>query len=98
MEKEIKNNLLHSFEVHHLEIQNDSKLHSRPGNHTHYRVLLVSNDFENLGKVKRHQAVYKSMDNFFQKGLHSLSLQTYTIEEWKEQQMNNPSRCKGSNQ
>ncbi len=91
--EKIKKILLDSFEISRLEIENDSSKHSRPGNDTHYRVLVVSEDFKGLSKVKRHQSVYSACQILFDEGLHSMSLQIFSLSEDKGQVLLDPSLC-----
>ena len=49
---------------------------------THFKLILVSKDFEGLSKVKRHQQVYGLLGPMMQEGLHALALHLFTPEEW----------------
>lgn len=61
-------------------------MHSVPANsETHFKLVLVSSDFEGKRKVARHQAVYAEVSSLMKEGLHALALHLYTPSEWKEQ-------------
>lgn len=44
----------------HLQVLNESHMHSR-GQETHYKAVIVSEQFAGLNSVKRHQKVYATM-------------------------------------
>lgn len=74
-----------NFNCDFLEVINESHQHSVPENsETHFKVTLVSKDFEGKNKVARHQAVYKLVGELMSKGLHALALHLYIPEEWKQ--------------
>lgn len=64
----------------HLEVRDESHMHSR-GQETHYKAILVSEQFEGLNSVKRHQKVYATLGDLMGQ-FHALALHTYTPQEW----------------
>ncbi len=69
----------------HLEVVNESHMHSVPPNsETHFKVVIVSDDFEGRRKVARHQAVYGLVGDELAGPVHALALHTYTPGEWAE--------------
>ncbi|MCL4128052.1 UNVERIFIED_CONTAM: hypothetical protein GTU68_029917 [Idotea baltica] len=56
-------------------------MHSR-GHETHYKIVVVSQDFENLKQVSRHQKIYASLKTLMQ-DIHALAIHAYTPQEWK---------------
>jgi len=67
----------------HLEVFNESHMHSvPPGSESHFRVVVVSDRFEGLPLVRRHQTVNLILEREFEDGLHALSMQTLTGAEW----------------
>jgi BolA protein len=67
----------------HLEVINESHMHSvPPGSESHFRVVVVSEQFEDLPLVRRHQRINRILERELQEGLHALSLQTLTASEW----------------
>ncbi len=67
----------------HLEVVNESHMHSvPPGSESHFRVVVVSDRFEGLALVRRHQTVNQILEREFQDGLHALTMQTLTGAEW----------------
>ncbi len=69
----------------HLEVFNESHMHSvPPGSESHFRVVVVSDRFEGLPLVRRHQTVNQILEREFEGGLHALSMQTLTGAEWRD--------------
>ena len=64
----------------HLSVLDESHMHSR-GLQTHFKAVLVSQQFEGLNRVKRHQKVYATLGSLMSE-FHALALHTYTPEEW----------------
>ena len=70
----------------HLELVNESYMHSvPPGSESHFKAVLVSEEFAGLNAVKRHQSVYRVLGPLMQQ-IHALALHTYTAEEWQARQ------------
>lgn len=55
------------------------------GDGYHYQIVIVSDSFSELNRVKRTQKVYQALAEHIQSGdLHALSIQTYTVQEWSQ--------------
>lgn len=52
------------------------------GDGQHFEALIVSNAFEGLGKVQRHQRVYAALGERMREEIHALSMTTLTPAEW----------------
>ncbi|KAF1071261.1 MAG: DNA-binding transcriptional regulator BolA [Pseudomonas citronellolis] len=74
---------LSALEPQHLEVQDESHMHSR-GLETHFKAVVVSPVFDGLNAVKRHQKVYASLGELMGQ-FHALALHTYTPQEWSAQ-------------
>ena len=69
----------------HLEVVNESHMHSvPPGSESHFRVVVVSDRFEGQPLVRRHQAINQILERELEQGLHALSMQTLTGAEWTQ--------------
>jgi BolA protein len=68
------------FQPHYLQVLDESHMHSR-GEQTHYKAIVVSEQFEGLNSVKRHQKVYGLLGGLMGE-FHALALHTYTPQEW----------------
>lgn|SRR5690554_198598 len=67
----------------HLELLNESHMHAvPPGSESHFKLVIVSAEFDGLNSVKRHQAVYRTLGDLMQK-IHALALHTYSPAEWQ---------------
>lgn len=68
----------------HLEVVNESHMHSVPvGSESHFKVVLVSSQFEGRRQVARHQTIYQLLAHELANGVHALALHTYTNAEWQ---------------
>jgi stress-induced morphogen len=88
IERELKDILEKTFMDGIVEVMNDSHLHSghagSPGTgQSHFTVLVVSDDFVGQSRVMRHQKINQMTKPLFDKGLHALSIKTYTKDEYK---------------
>ena len=71
----------------HLEVHNESHMHSvPPGSETHFKVLVVSPSFEGMGPVDRHRKVNALLAAELAAGVHALSLRTLTPAQWQGEQ------------
>lgn len=79
----ISDKLKKQFNPAHLEVTNESHMHSVPPNsETHFKVILVSASFDGMMKVKRHQAIYAELSSELEGPVHALALHLHTPEEW----------------
>ena len=75
------------FSPDHLQVINESASHNVPeGSESHFKVVLVSQNFESQSAVKRHQSVYAVLAAELQSGVHALALHTYLPVEWEKRQ------------
>jgi len=81
----IENKLANGINTMHLEVINESNNHNvPPGSESHFKVVLVSNDFAGQSLVARHRMVNKLLADELQQHIHALALHTYTEAEWRE--------------
>jgi BolA protein len=81
----IEQKLEQAFKSDYFAVENESHKHSVPPNsETHFKVTLVSADFEGKGKVKRHQSLYALLAEELSGGVHALALHLYSPAEWVE--------------
>ncbi|MBT6094122.1 MAG: BolA/IbaG family iron-sulfur metabolism protein [Rhodospirillaceae bacterium] len=68
----------------HLEVTNESHMHNvPPGSESHFKVVVVSPDFEAKNRVQRHQAMNALLADELAGPVHALSMQTHTQPEWE---------------
>ena len=72
-----------TFDPVHMELIDQSHLHSGNRQETHFKLILVSMAFEGLSLVKRHQMLYKTAENFIGQPVHALALHLFSPSEWQ---------------
>ena len=98
MKTHISDKLNKAIQLSHIEVINESHLHNvPPGSQSHFKVVLVSDDFAGKMPVKRHQLVYGILADELRHSVHALALHTYTEKEWQERQSTAPATpdCRG---
>lgn len=81
----IENKLADGINALHLEVINESDNHNVPaGSESHFKVVLVSNDFEGQNLIARHRSINKILEEELKNKIHALALHTYTESEWRE--------------
>ena len=79
----IEQKLAESLTPAHLEVINESHMHSvPPGSESHFKVVIVTDAFDGVSRVKRHQKVNGILEKELKEDLHALSMQTMTPDEW----------------
>jgi acid stress-induced BolA-like protein IbaG/YrbA len=53
---------------------------------THYAALVISESFDGMRQIARHQRVYQCLGERMGKEIHAMSIRAYTPEEWREQE------------
>ncbi len=85
MQQTIETKIRSSLAPSHLEVINESHMHSvPPGSESHFRVVVVSDRFDGLPLLRRHQTVNRILERELQEGVHALSMQTLTASEWTQ--------------
>ena len=51
---------------------------------SHFEIIIVSEKFKNLNRIERHRMVNQSLKEEFLSDLHSVTIKTYTMEEYKD--------------
>ena len=73
------------FALQHLQVLNESGNHQvAPGSETHFKVVLVSDEFDGQRLLARHRAVNDALAEELAGGVHALALHTYTASEWRQ--------------
>lgn len=82
----IQSKLSNAFHIGHLDVVNESYMHNvAPGSESHFKVTIVSENFDNLMLIKRHRLVNAALSEELQQ-IHALALHTLTPQEWLERQ------------
>lgn len=83
IQPEIEQAIQDSFQVDFMQLENESHMHAGPAGESHFKLTLVSSDFEPMNRVKRQQLVYRALKELMPQ-FHALALHTFTPEEWLE--------------
>jgi BolA family transcriptional regulator, general stress-responsive regulator len=85
LQQAIENKIASQLKPSHFEILNESHMHSSGlGAESHFKVLVVSDQFFGMNRVQRQQKVYGLLSQELQSGVHALSLRLLTQSEWKQ--------------
>ena len=81
----LETRLSDAFSPLHLEVTNESHMHNVPeGSESHFRVVLVTEQFSGKPLIQRHRAVNAAVAEQLRDQIHALALHTMTPEEWFE--------------
>ena len=84
MQEIIETRLTEALNIHYLSVENESHQHNvAPGSESHFKVTIVSDEFESVMLIKRHRMINKLLENELQK-IHALALHTLTPKEWSD--------------
>lgn len=86
----IEHKLLEAFKPSYCDVVNESNNHNvPPGSESHFKVIIVSNVFENKRLIKRHRLVNAALSEELAEKIHALAIHTYTEQEWQEKYADN---------
>ena len=73
-----------SFITEYLFLEDESFKHNVPPNsESHFKLVIVSKNFDGMAKVRRHQAIYSELNDVMNK-IHALSIQAFTLDEYEK--------------
>jgi BolA protein len=83
--KEIRSALTTAFEPETLGVEDESYLHeghagARDGR-GHFRVLIISQAFEEKSLLERHRMVYKALGSLMRTDIHALAIDAWSPSE-----------------
>jgi BolA protein len=68
----------------YLSVDNESAMHNvPPGSQSHFKVVIVSAEFDGMRRVARHQRIYGLLRVQLDGAVHALALHTYSPQEWE---------------
>jgi BolA protein len=92
----IEQKLQENFAPHHLQVINESYMHNVPeGSESHFKVIIVSDKFDQLRLLARHRLVNNTLSEELAGGVHALAIHTLTMDEWKVKQIPDSPNCMG---
>ena len=84
IENQIQTKLNSAFQPAFLDVENESHKHNvPPGSESHFRVTVVSVEFEGMSLVKRHQRINEVLSEEIEGPVHALSIRAKTPEQWE---------------
>lgn len=85
VQTQIEQKLAQALDLMHMEVVNESGNHNVPaGSESHFKLVLVSGEFEDKNLISRHRMVNKILADELSHQIHALALHTYTESEWRE--------------
>ena len=85
VQQTIENKIFKALSPNHLLVMNESHMHSvPPGSESHFKLVVVTESFEGVPRVRRHQTVNSILKDELAGPLHALSMETLTPEEWEK--------------
>ena len=97
MQQRIERRVTDALKPGHLELHNESHMHSGPATESHFKLIVVSAEFDDMRPVKRHQRIYGLLAEELATGVHALALHLYSPDEWAKRQQSAPASpdCRG---
>jgi len=87
IQENINQKLINSFSPVYLEVENESNMHNvPPGSESHFKVVVVSEQFEGKSLIQRHRLINQSLSEELQNHIHALAIHAYTNNEWGERE------------
>ena len=84
VQQTIENKITEALSPSHLMVVNESYMHSvPPGSESHFKLVVVTDSFDGVPRVRRHQTVNGILKDELAGPLHALSMETLTPAEWE---------------
>ncbi|MES1908217.1 MAG: hypothetical protein MHM6MM_001193 [Cercozoa sp. M6MM] len=84
---QIEEKLTRALNPLYLDVINESHMHSVPRNsETHFKVVVVSEQFDSMSVIERHRAVQEALCAELQGGVHALAIRAKTPAQWEKLQ------------
>ncbi len=98
MQAVIEQKLKQGLSIQHLVIENESHMHSGPATDSHFKLVVVAEDFAGKRPVARHQLVYGLLADELAGPVHALALHLFSPEEWQTKSAAVPAspNCRGA--
>lgn len=85
IQNQIETKLQQALNPDILQVENESHMHNVPaGSESHFKVTIVSGEFEGKMLVARHRMVNKVLAEELDGKIHALALHTFTPEQYFE--------------
>ena len=88
IEHKIEMSLRDNLQITHLEVINESHHHIGHAGHdgggeSHFRILVVSDEFLGLSRVARHQKIYGILADLLKTKIHALAIEARISAEYQ---------------
>ena len=85
IQRSIETKVTEELKPVYLDVTNESSMHNvPPDSESHFKLVIVSEKFVGLTRVKRHQTINGILEKELREDLHALSMETLTSEEWEQ--------------
>ena len=85
VQRSIETKVTEELKPVYLDVTNESSMHNvPPDSESHFKLVIVSEKFVGLTRVKRHQTINGILEKELREDLHALSMETLTAEEWEQ--------------
>lgn len=85
VQRQIQDKLIQAFQPTHLEVINESGNHKvPPGSESHFKVILVTEQFQGKPTLARHRQVNQVLAEELSGTIHALSLRVFTPKQWHD--------------
>ena len=85
MQQIIETKITNAIAPTRLKVINESHMHNvPPGSESHFKLVIVTDVFEGLSMVQRHQQINGLLADELKGCIHALSMQTLTSSEWSK--------------
>lgn len=91
---QIESKLKQGMRLSHLEVINESHMHSR-GEESHFKVIAVSDEFEGKRLLQCHRMINGILADELAHHIHALAIHTYTPAQWQEASVPDSPTCLG---
>ncbi|BBB23521.1 BolA family protein [Isorropodon fossajaponicum endosymbiont JTNG4] len=82
MQQHLTEQLKTALSPSHLEVINESHNHSGPASESHFKLIVVSDYFNDLKLIERHRFINQLFKEEMSH-IHALAMHTYTPDEWQ---------------
>lgn len=84
VETTITNKLQECLNPQHIDVINESYMHAVPkGSETHFKVVVISSQFEGLSLIQRHRLVIDTLKTELNGVIHALSIEAKAPQQWE---------------
>ena len=98
-QQSIERKLRSAFSPTYFELINESHMHNvAEGAQSHFKLIICSDSFSGLSKIKRQQNIYHVLQQEMAAELHALSIKDYSPQEWQlinKESISRSPECRG---